>query len=279
MNNDILTLKFYNKINNVNDNKFKINQRYINNASINKLEMNNNYSINNKNYNSSKEQNINCFGNNNKQKNKASKNGIKIISLNKTEKKKKNKIIINDIKKIKNNDIERKLDNNNPNLYFENSSSIAYKLKNIGRRILTKTPNSIKRGTQITSSKIQYKQNNKTINVNKICQKINLFCPKQNVSKFEESKSFNKNKNRMDEFKKLNTNRTIYQQINYKKINSNIVFSKKYTKFNKSLDKLNNESRNGIIIRKNTENKEVKFKTRNKISINKNRLIFPSFTF
>ena len=90
---------------------------------------------------------------------------------------------------------------------------------------------------------------------------------------------FNKNKNRMDEFKKLNTNRTIYQQINYKKINSNIVFSKKYTKFNKSLDKLNNESRNGIVIRKNTENKELKFKTRNKISINKNRLIFPSFTF
>ena len=100
---------------------------------------------------------------------------------------------------------------------------------------------------------------------------------KKKISKFVEFKTFNKYNNRMDEFMKLNTNRTIYQQINYKKINSNIVISKRYTKLNKSQDKLNNISRNDIIIRGKTESKKMKFKSRTKISINKNNIIFPSF--
>ena len=274
-NNDIITLKFYNKINNISNN-MKINQRYIKDTSINKPEININISKNNKNYHSSKESNINFSGSDNKQKNK----GSKIISLNKIKKKKENKIIIiNDIKKLKANNIERTLDNYNPNLYFNNSSTIAYKEIKTGGNILVKTPNSTKRGVQITSSKIKYKHNNKTININKNGQTINLLSPKQNISKFEEFKTFNKNNKRMDEFMKLNTNRTIYQQINYKKINSNIVISKRYTKLYKSQDKLKNESRNGIVIRRNTENKKMKFKNRTKISINKNNIIFPSFNF
>ena len=175
MNNDIITLKFYNKINNVSNN-MKINQRYINDTSNNKPEMNSNISKNNKNYYSSKESNMNFSGNKNKQKIK----GSKIISLNKIKKKEENKIIIiNDSKRLKVKDITRKLENYNSNLYINNSSTKNYKEITTGRDILVKTPNSTQRGAQIISSKIKYKHNNKTININKVCQKINLISPKK----------------------------------------------------------------------------------------------------
>ena len=145
MNNDIITLKFYNKINNVSNN-MKINQRYINDTSNNKPEMNSNISKNNKNYYSSKESNMNFSGNKNKQKIK----GSKIISLNKIKKKEENKIIIiNDSKRLKVKDITRKLENYNSNLYINNSSTKNYKEITTGRDILVKTPNSTQRGAQI----------------------------------------------------------------------------------------------------------------------------------
>ena len=76
--------------------------------------------------------------------------------MNIIKKKKENKIIIiNDTKKLKVNNIARKLDNYNPNFYFNNSSTINYKEINTGRNIFIKTPNSTKRGAQITSSKIK----------------------------------------------------------------------------------------------------------------------------
>ena len=90
--------------------------------------------------------------------------------------------------------------------------------------------------------------------------------------------SFNKQKcNRMDDFMKIN--KPIYQQINYKKINSCVVISKRYTKINKSQNRLNNERKNGIVIMRNSDNKKMKFKSRTKISINKNKIIFPNSIF
>ena len=77
----------------------------------------------------------------------------------------------------------------------------------------------------------------------------------------------------------MKINKPIYQQKNYKKINSSVVISKRYTKINKSQNRLNKESKNGIVIMRNSDNKKVKFKSRTKISINKNKIMLSSSIF
>ena len=145
---------------------------------------------------------------------------------------------------------------------------------------MVKTPNSTKRGTQITSTKIKYRQNNTFLNSNKEYQKIIFLSSKQNKTQLfanENTKSFNHKDYYTNEFIKIN--RPIYQQIHYKKINSNVIITKRCTKINKSQNRLNNERKNGIIIKTNSDNKKVKFKSRTKISLNKNKIIFPSSIF
>lgn len=269
-NNDIISLKLYNIINNPKNKYIKINQRYFNDSIINKQELNNNNSMNNKNYDFSRESNI--VDSNNNPKIKFAKNETKILSLNKIQK--------NISQKPKVNYNSRELNNYFSNAYFNNSLSITHKSTNTGRTIFVKTPNSTKRGTQITSTKIKYRQNNIILNSSKVYQKKNFLSSKQNKSQVLTNENiiyFNQKDNRMDEFMKIN--KPIYQQINYKKINSNIIFSKRYTKTNKSQNRLNNESKNGIIIKRNSDNKQMKFKSRTKISLNKNKITFPTSMF
>jgi hypothetical protein len=265
-NNDIISLKLYDIINSPKNNYIKINQRYINDSNINnKSEMNIN-SINNKNYHISKESYFDERNNN--LIIKSSKNETKILSLNKIQRKDKTK--------PKFNYISREINNYIPNSYLNSSLSISHKSTYTGRTIFVKTPNSTKRGTQITSTKIKYKQNNIILNSNK----NNLLSSKQNKTQLlnnESVISFKQKCNRMDDFMKIN--KPIYQQINYKKINSCVVISKRYTKINKSQNRLNNERKNGIAIMRNSDNKNMKFKSRTKISINKNKIIFPNSIF
>ena len=264
-NNDLISLNLYKSINNPSTN-IKINQRYIN---INKPENNNNYKLN-KNNHFSKESNI--IENNNNSIIKCSKNETKIISLNRIQSKDRAKPKFNYISREQNNYISYS--------YFNSSLSIEHKSTYTGRIIFVKTPNSTKRGTQITSTKIKYRQNNIILNSNKVYQKKNFLSSKQNKSQLlthENITSFNQKDNRANEFMKVN--KPIYQHINYKKINSSIVISKRCTKINKSQDRLNYKNRNGIVIMRNSDNKNMKFKNRTKISINKNKIIFPSSIF
>ena len=263
-NNDIISLKFYNIINNSNNNYIKINQRYNNDSIIvNKPEMN-------KNYHFSKESNI--VGSNNNPIIKRTKNETKILSLNKIQRK--------DFTKLKFNYISREQNNYISNSYFNSSLSIEHKSTCTGRTIFVKTPNSTKRGTHITSTKITYRQNNIILNSNKVYQKKNFLSSKQNNSQLltnENITSFNQKINKANEFMKIN--KPIYQQKNYKKINSSVVISKRCTKINKSQNRLNKESKNGIVIMRNSDNKKVKFKSKTKISINKNKIMLSSSIF
>jgi len=263
-NNDIISLKLYNLINNTSNNYIKINQRYINDSIINnKSEMNKNYQF-------SKESNIDK--NNNNITIKCSKNETKILSLNKIKRKDSTKPIFNNISREQNNYIS--------NTYFNNSLSIAHKSTHTGRSLFIKTPNSTKRGTKITSTKIKYRQNNIILSSSKVYPKSKFLSSKQNKSQILTNgniESFNQKDNRENDFMKIN--RPIYQQINYKKINSSVVISKRCTKINKSQSRMNNERKNGIIIMRNSDNKDSKFKSKTKISINKNKINFPSSIF
>ena len=270
--NGSLNFKVNNKANILKNNYIKINSRFNH---LNKIKLRNN-SINNNN-SQSYTTNINSLGthilNSN---NKFTKNETKILKFNKISKKNEIKKVINQNKKhkIKFNSI--KLNNNNLNSYFNiNNCSLTSKTINVGTNIVTPSSISLNRETEITSSKIKYKQNNKLLNSvrnNNINQKINKYIPKKiylcsNYSNNNNIKnSININKNgiyKLNKMKKIYYRNGDYQQNNSKKINSSVSISNKNK--NKNVFKFNLEL--GNITRKNIDNKKIDFNS--KISINK----------
>ena len=283
-NNSILKLKLNKTINKYKNNYIKINYRYdADNSNINKIILRNN-SIN-KNNSQSYNSHINYFESKIFSSNiNYTKNDIKLTSLNKLQKKEMNNNKIKENQKHKIKLVARKLNNSSLNSYFNiNNYTISSKTTNTVRNPVTPISNSISRETEITSSKIKYKQNNKLLysgNSKNICLKLNKFTPKKinlysfytNNRTLKRSVNFDNREN--SEFSKLNN---INNNKN-KNMNSSVIISNKNSKQNKNKIKFNLGP--GIINRRNIEKrkidlKKINFSSRTKICNNKNSLIFP----